>query len=463
MITGTRGRLVSAILGAVLMTLASPQPSRAQESGVVARNIKAQDFLNTFGVNIHFHENGYKNVQAIADALNRIGFSRVRGSCQSEEDITAWNALAARSAAYFPSGLKANVLITGYLNAPDVTFAGQKPLILRIARSIESIEGPNEINNRGVGNGTHGPFDASDQTDAWPANSTAWAKAIYDWKKSVASLSPAALFAPTIATGDPSDYARLPDISAYVDAGNMHFYAGNGRQPAGFGGGNFAAIYDWYRAAATPGKPVVMSEWGQTTAGRAGQGGCDSSTQAKYILNQMFDAAARGVHRAYLYQLMDDTPDGDPTGNGGTEAHFGIFDYRWGAKPAARALANVKNLLRDTSTHFTAKVPAYRVSGVSNAGAAGSSLSISKSDGSTFIVVWNEPRIWDPTANASVTPPPDSVTVNFGGDYLYKVYDPLIGTQVVMAGKGSQIRVNVVGSPLMIRIIPATAAAPKLR
>ena len=93
----------------------------------------------------------------------------------------------------------------------------------------------------------------------------------------------------------------------------------------------------------------------------------------------------------------------------------------------------------DTSDHFTAKLPAYRVSGVTNAGAAGSSLSISKSDGSAFIVVWNEPQIWDPKANAPVTPPADTVTVNFGGDYAYKVYDPLIGLNAIAAGHGSQV------------------------
>ncbi len=271
-------------------------------------------------------------------------------------------------------------------------------------------------------------------------------------EKAHRTLSKVKLLAPSIASGDPADYAKLPDVSPNVDSGNFHFYAGNGRQPSNFGGGNFAAIDDWYKAAATPNKPVSVSEWGQTTAGKPGQGGCDNITQAKYILNQMFDLTAKGVYRAYLYQLMDDTPDGDPTGNGGAESHFGIFDYQWRVKPAAQALANVKNLLQDTTDQFTAKPPAYRVSGVTNAGAAGSSLSVSKSDGSIFIVVWNEPQIWDPKANAPVTPPTDPVTVNFGGDDEYKVYDPLIGLNAIAAGQGSQVSVNLSGSPLMIQV-----------
>ena len=445
--------IIAAMIGLAVWGWAVPKQSQAQTPKAVPRNLKAQDFMNTFGVNVHFDQNNYRNVQAIADALNRIGFSRVRSPCASANDVSAWKDLAAKTQGYFPAGLKADILTGGYLNAPGVTLPGQEALIPQIAGSVESIEGPNEINNYAVGNGTHGPGDLSDQTTRFAGNSVAWAKALFHWKQSVPALSQAKLLAPTIAGGDPKDYSSLPNIAPYVDAGSIHFYAGNGRQPSGFGGGNFAAIYGWYQAMATPGKSLALTEWGQTTAGKPGQGGCDNATQAKYILNQMFDAAAMGAYRAYLYQLMDDTPDGDPAGNGGSEAHFGIFDYQWHAKPAAQALANVKNLLADTSDRFTPKVPLYHVSGLSNAGAAGSSLSLSKSDGSTFIVIWNEPQIWDSQTNAAVTPPADKVTVDLGADYSYKVYDPLLGLNPIAFGRGSQVSIALLGSPMMIQII----------
>ncbi len=428
--------------------------AQAQMTEAAPRNMKARDFMNSFGVNVHFGQNNYRNVQAIADALNIIGFSRVRSSCTNADEVSVWKDLAAKSAPYFPSGLKADVLINGYLNAPDVTLASQKELVPQLGDILESIEGPNEINNYSVGNGTHGPDDKADATKTFAANSMAWAKALYEWRRGIPALSKVELLAPCIASGDPQDYAQLPNVAAFVDAGNFHFYAGNGRQPSNFGGGNFAAIHDWYQAAATPGQKVALTEWGQTTASKPGQGGCDEATQAKYILNQMFDAAAKGVHRSYLYQLMDGTPDGDPTGNGGTESHFGIFDYQWRVKPAAQALANVKNLLAGTSTDFKAVVPAYRVSGVTDAGAAGSSLSISKSDGSTFIVVWNEPPIWDAKTNSPVVPLANSVKVNFGGDYSYKVYDPLRGLDSIAAGRGEGATITLFGSPVIIQISP---------
>lgn len=86
-----------------------------------------------------------------------------------------------------------------------MTLASQKALIPHIASVIESIEGPNEIKDYAVGNGTHGPGDRSDRTKDFAANSL------------------------TIASGDPKDYAALPGISPFADAGSVHFYAGNGR------------------------------------------------------------------------------------------------------------------------------------------------------------------------------------------------------------------------------------------
>ena len=441
-----------AFLSAAILLAALVSPSAQAQTPANDKTIKAQNFLSSFGVNIHFAENDYANTQAIADALHSIGISRVRCNCENADQIASWKDIAAKTAPYFPGGLKADVLILGYLN-DSATFADQQKTVPQIASLIETIEGPNEINLYEVGSGAHGPFDTTDQTKNFPANYAAWTKALYHWKKTVPALKNAKLIAPTIASGLGSDYARLPNVSPYVSAGTLHFYAGSGRQPSNFGGGDFPAVFDWYKAAASPSKPVVVSEWGQTTAFLPGQAGCDPATQAKYILNQMCDLTAKGAYRSYLYQLMDDTADGDPTGSEGTEAHFGIFDYQWHPKPAALALANLKTLLADKSTAFVPRVPRYHVSGVTNAGNAGSSLSISKSAGSTFIVVWNEPQIWDETANAPVTPPADPATVSFGGKYAYKVYDPLVGVSALSSGRSTGVTANVTGSPILVQVM----------
>jgi hypothetical protein len=296
-------RLLLVILGSFFFfagVKASPTP-------LTTAPVKALDFTNTFGANIHLGGNNYKDTQAIADALNMIGFSRVRVSCRSSNDIDNLKDLATKAAAHFPAGLKANVLVTGYMNQLEMTFKQQEDLIPQVADLIETIEGPNEINNYHTGNGTHGPFDTTDETKNFAANYVAWAKAVADFKKNTPSLSQVKLLAPDIASGHPKDYASLPNVSEYVDSGTIHFYAGAGRQPSGFGGGNFSAIYNWYKVATTPDKPVSVTEWGQTTTAKPG--GCDEATQARYVLNQMFDIGAKGVYRAYLYQLMDGTID----------------------------------------------------------------------------------------------------------------------------------------------------------
>ena len=122
-----KNRLFLAV--ALLFSCGCAKPAQAQLGGATPRNISAHDFLGTFGVNVHFGENGYRDAQAVADALNLIGFSRVRGSCVSTAEVAAWTpALAAKARPDFPAGLKADVLIGGYLNAPGVTLAGQEAL-----------------------------------------------------------------------------------------------------------------------------------------------------------------------------------------------------------------------------------------------------------------------------------------------------------------------------------------------
>ena len=451
----TRAALLTAALGGLGQT---PAPAQAPEPP--ARVVRARDFLDTFGANIHLGDNGYRDARAVAGALAFVGWSRARIACFGPADVAAWKALAAQGRRS-PGGLKADVLIIGYLNAPNVTLEGQKPLVAQIADTTETLEGPNEINNADVGGGTHGPGDLSERTGQFPANYAAWARALSDWRRDTPALARVKLLAPTIASGDPADYARLPDVSAFVDGGCLHFYAGAGRPPSNFGGGSFARIYDWYKAAASPSKPVSVSEWGQTTAGKPGQGGCDEATQARYVLNQTMDLAAKGVYRAYLYQLMDDSADGDPTGAGGAESHFGIFDFRWRPKPAARALAAVKALLGDTAAPFTPRVPPWRVSGVTQAGAAGDRLAVAKSDGSTFLIVWNEPPVWDAQANTPITPAPDPVRVSFGARCAYQVYDPLAGVRPIGSGRGAGVGVTLRGSPLMIRVVPLMARAAR--
>ncbi len=117
-------------------------------------------------------------------------------------------------------------------------------------------------------------------------------------------------------------------------------------------------------------------------------------------------------------------------------------------------MANLKSLLADTTTDFTPNVPNYKIAGMEQSGASGSSLTISKSDGSTFIVVWNEPPIWDKDKNETIVPPDDKVTIDFGGSYTYTIYDPLVGTNPLASDRATSVVVNLKGSPLLIKVTP---------
>ena len=130
------------------------------------RSIKAMDFMDTFGANVHFGDNNYRNLQAIADRAEHSGLF----ACSlAVPHPIRWGGMAGTRGEVgglsSRQGLKADVLVIGYRNAQEIPFTRQQPLIGRIADIVESLEGPNEINNRVVGDGTHGPFDTTDQTE----------------------------------------------------------------------------------------------------------------------------------------------------------------------------------------------------------------------------------------------------------------------------------------------------------
>ena len=41
--------------------------AQAQLGGATPRSIRAHDFMDTFGVNVHLSENGYHDAQAVAE------------------------------------------------------------------------------------------------------------------------------------------------------------------------------------------------------------------------------------------------------------------------------------------------------------------------------------------------------------------------------------------------------------
>lgn len=457
----------------------------------------ARDVRNGWGVNA---PNSPNTGAATAAALNFIGTRWVRQ--QFDGDTSAgMKAIqdALVSGGYPDPNLKLQLLLNDYLqNATINTWNNQQNWILNSVLPIKgangkpilaAIEGPNEMNS-GDGIGARGLNDSVDKTGGQNvtsdnptanANFVDWARALASFKsKNASKLAGVEILSPTILYFFANNWSTQLNVSDYVDYGTFHYYAGiNGTSGVPSfppNPGNFEKMYRFAQAGICPNKSLVQSEGGFSSQVGGGYAQ-DGRSGARYQLMQIFDHHAVGGHRYMIYNLFNNTVS---TPNHVTNYNEDNFGQYYGdmvtPKPAAIALHNLSNLLslknnyadpsnfNDTG-NFT---PAYTgngfsVSGLQNAGTAGSTLIMPKSDGSTMIAVWNEPTI-DTGSGTSTTPAANQITVNFGSKQTYNVYDPTGGNNnanftakvnltPITSGSGTSVNLTLYGTPLLIELV----------
>ena len=151
-----------------------------------------------------------------------------------------------------------------------------------------------------------------------------------------------------------------------------------------------------------------------------------------------------GNKKTFIYELVDsatDIPFSDP------QKHYGIFRYDLTPKPAATAIQNMIDVLRDKEKGRTRDLT-YTIAGE---GAHNYNLLMQKSDGSHVLALWREEDMWDYVNGVYVSTPNVPVTVTFDGDKKLSVYNPLVGkTPQVTYGK--TLSVDTLDSPLLIKV-----------
>lgn len=328
-------------------------------------------------------------------------------------------------------------LVTAYMHDIKTTWEMQQAPLLALARTgmLRAIEGPNELNGRTNGIGTHGPDDVTDRATSqdFPANHLAWCQALSRFKRENRSvLGGVTTVAPSLVISPPSEFKRLADVSGLVDVGNVHYYAGGGYQPnlsLRFNPfvGTFQNALHWAKVAQMGGGQVWLTECGASTSNNYARSGV---SQAKYLANQLFNYFAAGGQRMYIYQLINGS--GKP---GDVEGNFGLFQRDGTPKPVVELLAGLQDLLSlgsyddPRNAADTAPIPqvfdpqALAVPGLTGEGAADPScLVMPKSDGSTLVALWNEPPI-DDGKGREIEPAEHPVTADLGSTRRFVVHD----------------------------------------
>src|SRR4051812_16161533 len=345
------------------------------------RTITSERFLDGLGLNVHlmYTDGGYAHLDKAFAALQYVGITHVRDVLPELN----WEA-ESRFQDASEAGLQFDLFVDGSVALPD-TMARLKQFVGRYPGRLAVIEGPNEINNwpvkyRGL---TGMEAAAALQND------------LYDGARADPLLTKVPIY----------NYSGFPDRGGRADFTNIHPYPKEGSQPRAELNRNLE-IY----AKLVPGKPLVITEVGYPTLRIPSPwGGVDGDTQAKLTLNLLFDAALLGIGRTYIYQLLDAYPD-----KIGTEVdkHMGLFDLRYHPKPAALAIHNLTTVLRaQPSAGAAAPVGPIVLEGLPS---TARSLSIKGADGSMFVAVWNEPRIWDPDGFRPVPVSPVPVDLKLG-------------------------------------------------
>jgi trimeric autotransporter adhesin len=370
---------------------------------------KASDFLDSLGVNTHaaFGTGVYQNSSLVVQSLNYLGIDSVRdGFRPSGVAEQVQNALA-------NAGIKMNIVVSsdvpgGGSAALGDFIRGLEAFSQNHAGILTGVEGLNEANIY------HFSYNGSSSMEA----AAAFQKELYTAVHASGVIGDLPVLNMTIGYDDIKAYAALGDLSQYSDYANVHTYT-HTRYAA-----DDTQEYQISLAETVNNKdPLVITETGYTTLQSFNYLGVSEASQAKLVLNGLFDAYENGAQKTYLYELFDtNTKD-----TGDSESHFGLFRTDGSAKPAAVALHNMTTIL---SYGDEGGAPSgtlnYALSGMP---AKSHAMVLDKANGVHDLVLWAEPEIWDDIANVDIVNKATTVTIKLGGMYgkVY-IYDPLTGT-----------------------------------
>jgi hypothetical protein len=438
-----RQQAVPCIL-AVLLCLVSA-PSSAEEKAV----LPSSDLIDLIAVNTHmtYNDGAYANRDNVLRDLKFLGIHHIR------DGLPGTDSLPQRQGRYalrrlIQEKIRLNIFFSSGWTPTSVAWL--RTLEAQAPGAVSSVEGYNEINN----------FPPTFEGQAGPAAAKAGQKALYEAIKS----DPVLTHVPVV---DMTGFEMIRDprfsygtsLAGYADVMNVHIYPQDGGQPE-----------TWI----TPARPEnykslgaqlskVMTEFGYSTRPESKWGfiGVDERTQAKGILNGLFDAARSGYQRVYLYELLDEKPDPQMKDLG---FHFGLFTFGNEPKPAAKTIRNLTSILAcrngagNCSKDTAADAGSIKVNTDEPIdGTPVRSLIVIKKDGSLIVAVWRETPFWDRATGRPIEAPSIRGTISFETACgAIHTYDPLTSRDPGPDSSG-----NTLSLPIMdhVQLVECTSPA----
>ena len=242
-------------------------------------------------------------------------------------------------------------------------------------------------------------------------------------------------------------------FNPYTDKGaNVHPLHQDWRPS--FGHPDMQARLDAFRAM-TPGKKLVATEdgWSTCPVGSCNQPiSVSENVQSKYTLRTLFwglfDA---DFERVNLYEMVDEVSRRSSSFN--NNGYYGLLRPDLTPKPAYTSLKRLTSLLAEpNAAPFTPQGLSYTLSGsVANV----RSYVLQKSNGTHYLVLYQDVPSWNSSANTEISNPTLSTTVNLGSPASrVLVHSPHSSATPVAdrAGPVSSVTVSVPDHPVVLEI-----------
>lgn len=389
----------------IQVSAASGGGSGGGTNGVSAK--MADAFVDTIGMNTHFNYADTlwgKDRKALSDKLGAAGVRHIRDANTCYDFVVnTYKDLKDRFGIRLLTGVTVTTDPEGRDWIGNLDPGNTARLNERLGQVkgclndyVEAIQGPNER--------------------AQDPRAREFARVLHDAVK-----ADAALRSKTLIGADQSDnghWSNLGDISAYVDAANIHAYPVE--NPTKYMDKDRDAARTSYGSLMNSGYWVTEAGYHNAVKNQCpspcwGHYGNSERASAKYAPRLFLEWFNRGAARVYWYEFLDDAVE---TGLTNQEPHFGWLRSDYSEKPVYGAMKRLTALLSDKGAAFTPGKLDYTLSG-DTAGVHQTLLQ--KRDGRFYLVLWQEVRSYegwqwgDPVGKAGydVEPSAKSVTVKF--------------------------------------------------
>ncbi len=373
----------------------APAPRRA----AATRPADARAFVDTIGVNTHlfYVDTSYGNYEMVKRRLLELGIRHIRDGfdpAHTQRFFDRVNDLAA-------AGIKSTLIACRVeaAGAPWTTYVTDAKS--RVRSSLDALEGVNEPD-----------LVAAGQAD-WRRSTRRCQRDIYRQARGSAAGPPlrVPVLGPSFQAGD----TQIGDISDRADGAAIHPYP-DGMRPSGpehhpFKVHMAAARKEQFGGARVP---VVATETGYHDAVNTTGAYPPVSQRAAaiYIPRLFLDYARGGVQRTFVYELVDERPDPALVD---VELNFGLFESDWSPKPSATALGNTIALL-DSRRRSRRRPLRYAVANTTDPDGPGPRGAINhhllqKADGSYWLALWQDSKVWDEGARTDIVNPATRVRV----------------------------------------------------